>query len=231
MHKHIQFLVKQFPDTRPESFHHDLLVNDPFIHHILDQKSIKEISKFYLGPNISLFGAHYIAKKPYDGKPVGWHQDGSYWPLKPMNVISLWIAGTESNENNGCMRVIPESHNKKLIHSSKMEKLDQEKYVLDLGIKKEDIKSDNAHSIELSPGDMSIHNPNIIHGSNPNLSSNWRIGLTLRIIPSTTFINRDNWKCIHISGDKNIKGKNNYVKRPLFDRNEHMVFDGCENYN
>ena len=102
-----------------------MLVEDPFIHHILDQKSVQEISKFYLGPNISLFGAHYIAKKPYDGKPVGWHQDGSYWPLKPMNVISLWIAGTESNENNGCMKVIPESHNKKLIHSSKMEKLDQ----------------------------------------------------------------------------------------------------------
>ena len=24
--------------------------------------------------------------------PVGWHQDGSYWPLKPMNVVSVWLA-------------------------------------------------------------------------------------------------------------------------------------------
>ena len=229
--KHIQFLTKRFSETRPESFHHDILVDDPFIHHILDQKSIKEISKFYLGPDISLFGAHYIAKKPYEGKPVGWHQDGSYWPLKPMNVISLWVAGTESNENNGCMRVIPESHNKKLIHSSKMEQLDQEKYVLDLGIKKKDIRSENARSIELSPGDMSIHNPNIIHGSDPNFSSKWRIGLTLRIIPSKTFVNREGWKCIHISGAKNEKIKNNYVKRPVFDKNKHMAFDGCENFN
>jgi ectoine hydroxylase-related dioxygenase (phytanoyl-CoA dioxygenase family) len=112
-----------------------------------------------------------------------------------------------------------------------MEKLDQEKYVLDLGIKKEDIKNDNAHSIKLSPGDMSIHNPNIIHGSDPNFSSNWRIGLTLRIIPSTTFIDRENWKCVHMSGNKNKKMENNYVNRPLFDRNKHMVFDGYENYN
>ena len=103
---------------------------------------IKEISKFYLGPNISLFGAHYIAKRPFDGKPVGWHQDGSYWPLKPMNVISLWIAGSQSNKKNGCMRVIPGSQNKNLIPPSKMEKLDQEKYVLDLGIKKLQISTD-----------------------------------------------------------------------------------------
>lgn len=229
--KHIKFLLECFPKTRPESFHHDMLVNDPFIHHILDQKKIKEISKFYLGPNISLFGAHYIAKRPFDGKPVGWHQDGSYWPLKPMNVISLWIAGSQSNKKNGCMRVIPGSQNKKLIPPSKMEKLDQEKYVLDLGIKKSDIKSNTAQNIELSPGDMSIHNPNIIHGSNPNLSSHWRIGLTLRIIPSTTFVDRENWKCIHIAGKKDRAIKNNYVEKPIFNKEKHMEFDGCEKYS
>ena len=78
-----------------------------------------DIVEMIIGPNIALFGAHYIAKRPKDGKPVGWHQDGSYWPLEPMNVVSVWLAGTESFKKNGCMRVIPGTHNKKLLKPSR----------------------------------------------------------------------------------------------------------------
>lgn len=29
---------------------------------------------------------------PHTGAPVAWHQDGAYWPLEPMEVITLWLA-------------------------------------------------------------------------------------------------------------------------------------------
>ena len=32
---HINWLVKKYPNTRPEAFHHDMLIRDPFIHHLL----------------------------------------------------------------------------------------------------------------------------------------------------------------------------------------------------
>ena len=228
--EHIKILTKQYPKTRPEAFHHDMLVSDPFIHHILKQHIILNITNKFIGKNSALFGAHYIAKRPHDGKPVGWHQDGSYWPLKPMNVISLWIAGTSSNKDNGCMRVIPGSQNKRLIKASKMINLDPEKYVLDLAIKDEYVDSENAKDLELSPGDISIHNPNIIHGSNPNFSNNWRIGLTLRLIPTTTYVNKKKWECIIINGKKTFGINNNYKKKPLFDLQKHMKFKGFEEY-
>ncbi len=224
---HVKFLSKLYPETRPEAFHHDMLVGDPFIHHILNQNCISEISKHYLGSDFALFGAHYIAKKPYDGKPVGWHQDGSYWPLKPMEVISLWVAGTGSNKNNGCMKIIPGSQKKKITPPSKMIELDPEKYVLDLGIDKRKINENDAKNVNLNPGDISVHDPRIIHGSNPNYSSEWRIGLTLRIIPTTTLVVRDNWKCIHMSGKK---GDNKYIRRPKFNSKLHMKFDGWEKF-
>lgn len=227
MQNHVKFLSNLYPKTRPEAFHHDMLVGDPFIHHILNQDCITEISKHYLGPDFALFGAHYIAKKPYNGRPVGWHQDGSYWPLDPMKVISLWVAGTSSNKNNGCMKVIPGSQKKKILHPSKMMKLNPEKYVLDLGIDKKDINTKGAKNINLNPGDISVHNPNIIHGSNPNYSSDWRIGLTLRIIPTSTLVIRDNWKCIHLSGKK---GDNKYIRKPKFNSQLHMKFDGWKEF-
>ena len=224
--KHVKWLEKRNPNTRPEAFHHNLLIKDPFIHHILENNKILDIVETIIGPNIALFGAHYIAKKPIDGMPVGWHQDGSYWPLEPMNVLSVWLAGTLSTKNNGCMRLIPGTHNKRLLKPSEMLKMDLSKFVLDLAIDPKDIDDSNAVDIELNPGDISIHNPFIIHGSNSNTSEEWRIGLTLRYIPTSTFVNRENWECAFLRGEKRAEIKNNYVQRPKFNIDKHMPFEG-----
>ena len=223
---HIDWLSKKHPNTRPEAFHHDMLIRDPFIHHLLHQEKILDNVQEIIGPDIALFGAHYIAKKPFSGKAVGWHQDGSYWPLEPMNVVSVWLAGTHSNENNACMRVIPGTQNKKLLKPSEMIELDTNEYVLDLAIHPKDIDETSAINIVLESGDMSIHNPFIIHGSNANISKSWRIGLTLRYIPTTTFVNREKWECVLLRGESSRKVKNNYITRPTFIEKEHMPFKG-----
>ena len=223
---HVHWLSKKYPDTRPEAFHHSLLVHDPFIHHLLDNKNLLDIIEAIIGPDIALFGAHYIAKKPYDGKPVGWHQDGSYWPLEPMEVVSVWLAGTDSTTENACMRVIPGTQNKKMLKPSEMINLDTEEYVLDLAIRPGDIDDADAVDIELKAGDISIHNPSIVHGSNSNVSDKWRIGLTLRYIPTSTYVNREGWDCILLRGKPTSWIKNNYTKKPVFDPSEHMPFSG-----
>ena len=84
--------------------------------------------------------------------------------------------------------------------------------------------------MELNPGDISIHNPFIIHGSNPNKSNKWRIGLTLRFIPTATYVDRKNWECILLRGKNVIGVKNNYIQRPNFNPEQHMTFDGMENF-
>ena len=228
--KHVEWLQNKYPKIRPEAFHHDLLVNDPFIHKLLNNQNMLDIVEMIIGPNIALFGAHYIAKRPKDGKPVGWHQDGSYWPLEPMNVVSVWLAGTESFKKNGCMRVIPGTHNKKLLKPSQMIKLDTENYVLDLAISSDDIDDSEAVDVELNPGDISIHNPSIIHGSNSNFSNTWRIGLTLRFIPTSTYVNRQNWSCILLRGNPAKGVDNYYASKPRFDKRENFKFKGFENY-
>ena len=227
---HVKWLQNKHPNIRPEAFHHHLLVHDPFIHHVIGQEKMLDVVSEIIGPNIALFGAHYIAKKPIDGRPVGWHQDGSYWPLQPMNVVSVWLAGTASKKENACMRVVPGSQNKRLLKPSDMMKMDTEKYVLDLAIHPDQINDSNAIDIELEPGDISIHNPFIVHGSNANISKFWRIGLTLRFIPTTTFVNSKKWECVLLRGKKDKNIQNNYINRPVFKENEHMPFNGSKNY-
>jgi ectoine hydroxylase-related dioxygenase (phytanoyl-CoA dioxygenase family) len=225
---HVHWLSEKYPDIRPEAFHHHLLIHDPFIHHLLKQREILDIVEQIIGSDIALFGAHYIAKKPFNGKPVGWHQDGSYWPLEPMDVVSVWLAGTRSIKENACMRVIPGTQNKRLLDPSEMMGVDTEEYVLDLAIHPDEIDESKAVDIVLNAGDISIHNPFIIHGSNANVSNQWRVGLTLRYIPTSTYVNREGWKCILLRGNAKEKINNNYANRPKFIEGKHMPFNGFE---
>ena len=221
---HVHWLSEKYPDIRPEAFHHHLLIHDPFIHHLLKQREILDLVELFIGPDIALFGAHYIAKKPFNGKPVGWHQDGAYWPLEPMDVVSVWLAGTRSTKENACMRVIPGTQNKRLLDPSEMMGVDTEEYVLDLAIHPDEIDESKAVGIELNAGDLSIHNPFIIHGSNANVSNQWRVELTLRYIPTSTYVNREGWECILLRGNSKEKINNNYANRPKFIEGKHMPF-------
>lgn len=228
---HVHWLIKKYPDVRPERLHHNLLANDPFMHRLVGDDRLLDIAEQFIGPNIALFAAHYIAKKPETGQAVQWHQDGSYWPLEPMEVTTLWVAGTDSTIENGCMRLLPGTQNNHLLKRRELMELDTEKYVLGVGIRPDQIDESDAVDLELKAGDISIHNPNIIHGSNANTSDKWRVGLTLRYIPTSTWVNKDGHENILLRGEKTEGVENVYIKRPRFVDGEHMPFRGCELWN
>ena len=81
---------------------------------LISDSRLLDVAETFIGPNIALFASHYISKPPTDGRPVLWHQDGSYWPLAPMEVTTLWLAVDDSTPANGCMRVIPGTHRMEL---------------------------------------------------------------------------------------------------------------------
>lgn len=227
---HVHWLLRKYPDTRPEQLHHHLLVHDPFMHRLVGDERLLDIAEQFIGPDIALFAAHYIAKRPYDGQEVLWHQDGSYWPLEPMEVTTLWLAATDSTVENGCMRVLPGTQNNRLLSRAEMQTVDDGRNVLASGIHPSQIDDSQVIDLELKAGDVSIHNPRIIHGSKPNTSGTWRIGLTLRYIPTTTWVKRDDHENILLRGQAAPGVNNLYAARPLFTPGEHMPFRGSENW-
>lgn len=66
-----------------------------------------------IGPDVILFSTHFICKPKGDGRRVPWHEDSAYWRrlLDPMEVVTVWLAIDPSWKENGCMFVIPKSHN------------------------------------------------------------------------------------------------------------------------
>ena len=224
---HVDWLLKKHPNRRPEQLDHNLVSEDPFWVRLISDDQLVDIAEIFIGSNVALFASHYICKPPSDGHAVLWHQDGSYWPLEPMEVVTLWLAFDHSLPENGCMRVIPGTHTTRL---HRMEPRTDVPNVLNSGIDSELVDESRALDFVLKPGDVSVHHPNIIHGSNPNSSTKRRGGLTIRYIPTSTRITKSPWPCAFLLRGNPVPGVNNYLPQPKYIEHVHMPFRGCEKW-
>ena len=83
----------------------------PWSHALAERPEILDVVEDLIGPDILLFASKFWIKPPRSGRFVSWHQDSAYFGLDPRTPLAaIWIALTESNRANGCMRVIPGSH-------------------------------------------------------------------------------------------------------------------------
>ena len=126
------------------------------------------------------------------------------------------------------MRVLPGTQNSRLLKWRDMIELDTNEYVLNSAIHPDHIDESQAVDIELNAGDVSMHNPHIIHGSNVNTSDEWRVGLTLRYVPPSTWVKKENHENILLRGPIDASVPNVYAPQPRFDPAEHMAFRGSE---
>ncbi|BCX02220.1 MAG: syringomycin biosynthesis enzyme [Candidatus Roseilinea sp.] len=226
--QHIEWLMARNPGVRPEQLHHYLMTHDAFWVRLISDDRLLDVAEQFVGPNIALFASHYIAKRPYDGQAVLWHQDGSYWPLVPMEVVTLWLALDDSTPENGCMRVIPGTQHLELKGVQRRTDVDN---VLNSGIDESLVDESKAVDVILAPGDVSIHHPNVIHGSNANTSPRWRRGLTIRYIPTSTQIICDGqWPSAFLLRGKAVAGVNSYLPFPKYSPETSMPFRGCEQW-
>ena len=133
-----------------------------------------------IGPNILAWGTNWFSKMPGDKAYVSWHQDGTYWNLAPVKVVTAWLALTPSSEMNGGLRVVPGSHVQPMLPQ-------RETYAPDNALSRGqeiavDVDESQAVCLALRPGEMSLHHIWIVHGSNANTSDIPRIGLAIRYV-------------------------------------------------
>lgn len=223
--EHVAWLQQRHPDLRPEQLGHTLVADDPFWLRLVSDDRLLDIAETFIGPNIALFASHYICKPPRDGQPVLWHQDGSYWPLEPVEVVTLWLAVDDSLPENGCLRVIPGSHRLPL---QQMKPRGDTPNVLGSGMDFSLVDVDRAIDCVLKAGGVEVHHPNIVHGSEANHSDLRRCGLTIRYIPTSTRITTPDWPCSFLLRGQSVPGINRYLPRPRFRPGEHLPFRGAK---
>lgn len=158
--------------------------DQPFIWELATNPRILDCVESLVGPDFLLLATHFFCKYGPDDKFVAWHQDATYWGLEPPQALTVWYAVDDSDVENGCMRVIPGSHQGGLRQHGKAElqgnllSINQE-----VPVTAEEERS--AVDLVLRAGQVSIHDGWLIHGSLPNRSLRRRCGLTLRYVPTS----------------------------------------------
>jgi non-heme Fe2+,alpha-ketoglutarate-dependent halogenase len=132
-----------------------------------------------LGPNILVHDTSLFANHPHDEKYVSWHQDGYYAKLSAARFTSAWVALSESDQENGCLRVLVGSHTGEYPHQEHP----SPDNMLGTGMTVElAIDESRVRDVALRPGEISLHHGNIVHGSGRNTSDRKRIGFAIRYV-------------------------------------------------
>ena len=173
------------PDRRPENMP-SLHYENGYLRDLFLSDNLIDVAAQIVGPDVALFTSYVISKRPDDGLAVDWHQDAAFFPIEPMDTFTLWLAVDDSDVENGCMRVLPGTHRKQAVLLHRVD--------LDSGttlpMSLENLDLTYARDVHLRAGEYSVHDPWILHGSNPNRSSRRRCGITLKYISTRAAIDR-----------------------------------------
>jgi len=146
-----------------------------------------EVVEQIIGPDIIMWGSQVFSKPAGDGMAIPWHQDGQYWPMRPLSNVTVWVAVDAATTENGCLRVIPGTHTSGLMPHTTDNK---EGMALNQGLDMNTLDESKAVDIVLEPGQISLHHAMIAHGSNANMSSKRRCGYAIRYMPATSLFDR-----------------------------------------
>jgi hypothetical protein len=170
---------------------------------------ILDVVSQLIGGDIILWGSQVFCKPAATGKAIPWHQDGQYWPIRPIATCSVWIALDDARPENGCMRFIPGSHADSSIYRHRI--AGRSDVVLNQEVDPSQFDAAMGRDDVLEAGQFSLHDVYLIHGSNANVSPNRRAGFVIRYMPATSVFER-------VSADDHVQSgvRFSMSKRPIW---------------
>ena len=145
----------------------------PFFAKLGQDERFSTVMQQLFGQNSQGDNLSYKAKCARIGAGVPHHQDNAYYCLTPPHALTFWIALDDSNEENGCVRVVPGSHLKPPAAHQPSGDNGLSQSLVNTPVPEEEV------SITLKRGDCSIHHCLTIHQSLPNTSTRSRNALLM----------------------------------------------------
>ena len=175
--REIEIIEKKWPNALEGIGRNYVHLISPVFNKICLNNKILDAVESIIGKNILICGTTLFIKNANEKGFVSFHQDAKYIGLEPHNWVTAWIAITDSNEENGCMKMWPGSHKEDL---KKHEQKFDEDNLLTRGQTIENVPIEETDPVVLKAGQMSLHHPTVIHGSGLNRSKDRRIGFVVQ---------------------------------------------------
>ena len=175
--KEIEYIEKKWPNEIEGLGRNYVHLISPVLDKVSHNSKILDAVESIIGKDILVCGTTLFIKNPDKKGFVSFHQDAKYIGLEPYNWVTGWLAVTDANEENGCMRMLKGSHKKDLkFHDQKFD----ENNLLTRGQTIENVPINETTPVILKAGQLSLHHPTIIHGSGLNKSKERRIGFAIQ---------------------------------------------------
>ena len=173
----IEFIEKKWPNELEGLGRNYIHLISPTFDKICNNIKILDAVESLIGKNILICGTTLFIKNPNEKGFVSFHQDAKYIGLEPHNWVTAWVAITDANEENGCMRMWAGSHKNDLqYHNQKFD----ENNLLTRGQTIENVPMNKTKPVVLKAGQISLHHPKVVHGSGLNKSNDRRIGFVIQ---------------------------------------------------
>ncbi len=173
----IELIEKKWPDELEGLGRNYVHLISPVFDKICNNPKILDAVESLIGKNILICGTTLFIKNPNEKGFVSFHQDAKYIGLEPHNWVTAWVAITDANEENGCMRMWSGSHKNDLqYHNQKFD----ENNLLTRGQTVENVPINETKPVILKAGQISLHHPKVVHGSGLNKSNDRRIGFVIQ---------------------------------------------------
>ena len=173
----IELIENKIPGELEKSGRYNAHLISPLLDEVTHNSKILDAVQSLIGENILVCGTTLFIKNPNEKGFVSYHQDAKYIGLEPHNWVTAWVAITDSNEKNGCMRMWSGSHKDDLKeHDQKF----NEGNLLTRGQTVKNVQKEKTTPLILEAGQMSLHHPTVVHGSDLNESNDRRIGFVIQ---------------------------------------------------
>ena len=173
----IELIEKEIPGELDNSGRYNAHLISPLLDEVTHHPKILDAVQSLIGEDILVCGTTLFIKNPHEKGFVSYHQDAKYIGLEPHNWVTAWIAITDSNEHNGCMRMWSGSHKHNLKDHDQMF---NEGNLLTRGQTVNNVPKEETTPLILEAGQMSLHHPTVVHGSDLNKSNDRRIGFVIQ---------------------------------------------------
>lgn len=147
----------------------------------INNQVLCDILEDILGPNVDCFLSQFIFKNPGAwGQP--WHQDSSYFPFDREPQVAAWLATSEATLENGCLVVLPGSHQESL-HDHLPDEREGSNYGY-TEIKDHDFSQETP--MTLNKGDLLLFHSFLMHKSFDNKSNSRRTAMVYHFAETGT---------------------------------------------
>jgi len=175
----MEALIAAYPELDPDYAPNLTEIDQSWLAYALMPEILDAIEQL-TGANIIVWGSALFCKKG---------RGGTYWPMRPLEACSVWIAINPSTRANGYLRIIPGSHKAGRVLAYESE--DRPEFILNQVVAARDMPAADPVDVILEPGMMSFHDVFTVHGAEPNDSGARRGGLVFRFMSSSSYYDRD----------------------------------------